>query len=187
MRTRVGRIMKKGKKSEAAQPQKSSRDDQIMETWSFLTQHIVLESTSTSHLAGTATAAAASTATSSQSAITSNLDAPQSPQSSGQYSWTRTTKWEPGMPPASSVTLVQAPSPTPSVSSLSATFKIPVTPLSCPDLTPGSVDSSLEDISPQPSSPPRTSTHHQSNGYSLTSVPAPARTLSKRLYKVKDF
>ncbi|KAK6174261.1 hypothetical protein SNE40_017573 [Patella caerulea] len=30
-----------GKKSGAAQPQRSSRDDQIMETWSFLTQHIV--------------------------------------------------------------------------------------------------------------------------------------------------
>ncbi|KAK6174259.1 hypothetical protein SNE40_017571 [Patella caerulea] len=41
MITRVGRIMKMGKKSGAAQPQRSSRDDQIMETWSFLTQHIV--------------------------------------------------------------------------------------------------------------------------------------------------
>ena len=41
MRTRVGKIMKKEKKSGIGQPQRSARDDQIMETWSFLTQHIV--------------------------------------------------------------------------------------------------------------------------------------------------
>ena len=42
MRTRVGKIMKKEKKSGAGQLQKrSARDDQIMETWSFLMQHIV--------------------------------------------------------------------------------------------------------------------------------------------------
>lgn len=41
MRTRVGKIMKKEKKSGAGQPQRSARDDHIMETWSFLTQHIV--------------------------------------------------------------------------------------------------------------------------------------------------
>ncbi|XP_076034198.1 uncharacterized protein LOC143020994 isoform X4 [Oratosquilla oratoria] len=41
MRTRVGKIMKKEKKSGAGQPQRSARDNQIMETWSFLMQHIV--------------------------------------------------------------------------------------------------------------------------------------------------
>ena len=38
MRTRVGKILKK---SEAGQPQRTACDDQIMETWSFLMQHIV--------------------------------------------------------------------------------------------------------------------------------------------------
>ena len=38
MRTRLGKIMKK---SGAGQPQRTARDDQIMETWSFLMQHIV--------------------------------------------------------------------------------------------------------------------------------------------------
>ncbi|XP_050724625.1 uncharacterized protein LOC127002585 [Eriocheir sinensis] len=41
MRTRVGKILKKEKKSGASQPERSARDDEIMETWSFLTQHIV--------------------------------------------------------------------------------------------------------------------------------------------------
>ncbi|XP_068210435.1 uncharacterized protein [Palaemon carinicauda] len=83
---------------------------------------------------------------------------PQSLQSSGQSSWPRTTEWQPGIPPAPSATLVQAPSPTtsvlsathvqapsptPSVSSLSATFKTPVTLLSFPVLTPGSDDNNL--------------------------------------------
>jgi hypothetical protein len=44
MRTRVGKIMKE-KKSGAGQPQRSAREDQIMETWSFLMQHIVREET----------------------------------------------------------------------------------------------------------------------------------------------
>ncbi|XP_068232168.1 POU domain, class 6, transcription factor 2-like [Palaemon carinicauda] len=85
---------------------------------------------------------------------------PQSPQSSGQSSWPRTTEWEPGMPPAPSATivqapspttslslatLVQAPSPTPSLSSLSATFKMPLTPLSFLVLTLWSVKSNLEE------------------------------------------
>ena len=38
MRTRVGEILKK---SGAGQPQRTAHDDQIMETWSFLMQHIV--------------------------------------------------------------------------------------------------------------------------------------------------
>ncbi|XP_029973467.1 uncharacterized protein LOC115407244 [Salarias fasciatus] len=38
MRTRVGKILKK---SRAGRPQRSLRDHQIMETWSFLQQHIV--------------------------------------------------------------------------------------------------------------------------------------------------
>ena len=41
MRTRVGKIMKKEKKSGAGQSQRTARDKGIMETWSFLTQHIV--------------------------------------------------------------------------------------------------------------------------------------------------
>lgn len=41
MRTRVGKIMKKEKKSGAGQPQRSDRDDEIMDTWCFLIQHIV--------------------------------------------------------------------------------------------------------------------------------------------------
>ena len=41
MRTRVGKILKREKKSGAGQPERSARDDEIMETWSFLTQHIV--------------------------------------------------------------------------------------------------------------------------------------------------
>eukprot|EP00745_Piridium_sociabile_P027490 TRINITY_DN44279_c0_g1_i2.p1 TRINITY_DN44279_c0_g1~~TRINITY_DN44279_c0_g1_i2.p1 ORF type:complete len:530 (+),score=134.32 TRINITY_DN44279_c0_g1_i2:421-2010(+) len=65
---------------------------------------------------------------------------PQSPQ----YSWIRTTQWEPGMPTAPSATVVQTPSPTSSVSSLSASFKTPMTPISFPGL--GSADSSLEGI-----------------------------------------
>ncbi|XP_068246719.1 uncharacterized protein [Palaemon carinicauda] len=76
---------------------------------------------------------------------------PQSPQYSGQSSWPRTTEWQPGMPPPPSATLVQAPSPTPSLSSLSATFKTPQTPLSFRVLTPGSVESTLEEgVSPSP-------------------------------------
>ncbi|XP_068204671.1 uncharacterized protein [Palaemon carinicauda] len=70
---------------------------------------------------------------------------PQTPQSSGQSSWPRTTEWQPGMPPAPSATIVQAPSPTHSLSSLSATFKTPLTPHSFPVLTPGSVESNLEE------------------------------------------
>ena len=41
MRTRLGKILKKERKSGAGQPQWTARDDQIMETWSFLMQHIV--------------------------------------------------------------------------------------------------------------------------------------------------
>ncbi|XP_068203270.1 uncharacterized protein [Palaemon carinicauda] len=41
LRTRVGKIMKKEKKSGAGQAQRSGRDDFIMDTWSFLIQHIV--------------------------------------------------------------------------------------------------------------------------------------------------
>ena len=41
MRTRVGKILKKERKSGAGQPERSARDDEIMETWGFLTQHIV--------------------------------------------------------------------------------------------------------------------------------------------------
>ncbi|XP_068217050.1 uncharacterized protein [Palaemon carinicauda] len=85
---------------------------------------------------------------------------PQSPQYSGQSSWPRTTEWQPGMPPPPSATLVQvpypstslllptlvqAPSPTPSLSSLSATFKTPLTPLSFQVLTLESVGSNLEE------------------------------------------
>ena len=71
---------------------------------------------------------------------------PQSPQSS----WTRTTEWESGMQPAPSVVLVQTPSPTPSVSSLSATFKTPVAPLSFAAPTPCSVNDKLQDIDTPP-------------------------------------
>ncbi|XP_068201085.1 uncharacterized protein [Palaemon carinicauda] len=50
-----------------------------------------------------------------------------------------------------SLTLVLAPSPTPSLSSLSSTFKTPLTPLSFPVLTPGTLDSNLDDtMSPSP-------------------------------------
>ena len=41
LRTRVGKIIKKEKRSETGQLWRSSRDDQIMESWSFLTPHIV--------------------------------------------------------------------------------------------------------------------------------------------------
>ena len=41
MRTRVGKILKKERKSGAGQPERSARDDEIIETWGFLTQHIV--------------------------------------------------------------------------------------------------------------------------------------------------
>lgn len=40
-RTRVGKIMNKEKKSGAGQPERSVRDQEIMDTWGFLTQHIV--------------------------------------------------------------------------------------------------------------------------------------------------
>ncbi|XP_068247972.1 histone H2A.v2-like [Palaemon carinicauda] len=91
---------------------------------------------------------------------------PQSPQYSGQSSWPRTTEWQPGLPTPpsaipvqvpspstslSSPTMVQAPSPTPSLSSLSSTFKTPLTPLSFPVLTPGTLESNLEEaMSPSP-------------------------------------
>ena len=75
---------------------------------------------------------------------------PQSPQSSGQSSWTRTTEWESGMQPAPSVALVQTSSPTLSVSSLSATFKTPVAPLSFAAPTPCSVNNKLQDIDTPP-------------------------------------
>ena len=48
MRTRVGKIMKKENKSGAGQPERSVRDDEIMETWCFLKQHIVRGETVTS-------------------------------------------------------------------------------------------------------------------------------------------
>lgn len=41
MRTRVGKIMKTEKKSGAGQLERTVRDQEIMDTWSFLTQHIV--------------------------------------------------------------------------------------------------------------------------------------------------
>jgi hypothetical protein len=41
MRTRLGKLLKKEKKSGAGQPQRSAREHQIMQTWRFLTQHIV--------------------------------------------------------------------------------------------------------------------------------------------------
>ena len=41
MRTRLGKILKKEKKSGAGQPQRTIRDDEIMKTWSFLRKHIV--------------------------------------------------------------------------------------------------------------------------------------------------
>ncbi|XP_050724623.1 activating signal cointegrator 1 complex subunit 2 homolog [Eriocheir sinensis] len=72
---------------------------------------------------------------------------PLASQSSGQSSWTRTTEWEPRMPPAPSATLVQSPSPTPLVSP-SVILKTPVTSPSFPGLTPGSVGSILERSSP---------------------------------------
>ena len=36
MKTTVGKILKKEEKSGAGQPQRTARNDQIMETWSFL-------------------------------------------------------------------------------------------------------------------------------------------------------
>ncbi|XP_068242623.1 uncharacterized protein [Palaemon carinicauda] len=84
------------------------------------------------------------------------------PQSSPS-SLPRTTEWHPGMPtplsstpvqvtspsvPVSSPTLVQAPSPAPSLTSLSAAFK---SPLTFPVLTPGTIDSSLDEaMTPSP-------------------------------------
>ena len=41
MRTRVGKIMKREQNSGAGQAERSVRDQEIMETWNFLTQHIV--------------------------------------------------------------------------------------------------------------------------------------------------
>lgn len=37
MCTRVGKILKREKKSRIHQPERSARGDEIMETWSFLT------------------------------------------------------------------------------------------------------------------------------------------------------
>ena len=41
MKTRVGKIFKREKKSGAGQVERSIREQDIIETWSFLTQHIV--------------------------------------------------------------------------------------------------------------------------------------------------
>ena len=41
MRTRVGKIMKKEKISGTGRSERTMRDDEIMETWSFLKRHIV--------------------------------------------------------------------------------------------------------------------------------------------------
>ena len=41
MRTRVGKILRKEKKSGAGRPERSDHDGDIMTTWSFLIQHIV--------------------------------------------------------------------------------------------------------------------------------------------------
>ncbi|XP_045101893.1 uncharacterized protein LOC123498645 [Portunus trituberculatus] len=41
MCTRVGKILKREQKSGAGQPERSACDNEIMEAWSFLTQHIV--------------------------------------------------------------------------------------------------------------------------------------------------
>ena len=41
MRTRVGKILRKEKKSGAGRPERSDRDGDIMTMWSFLIQHIV--------------------------------------------------------------------------------------------------------------------------------------------------
>ena len=52
MRTRVGKIIKQEKKSGAAQPERTVRDQEIMETWGFLTQHIVRGKTTPSEEVG---------------------------------------------------------------------------------------------------------------------------------------
>ena len=41
MRTREGKIINKEKKSGVGQPESSVRDQEITDTWGFLTQHIV--------------------------------------------------------------------------------------------------------------------------------------------------
>lgn len=41
MRTRLGKIVKRESKSGAGQPERTVRDDEILQTWSFLKQHIV--------------------------------------------------------------------------------------------------------------------------------------------------
>ncbi|XP_068229553.1 angiomotin-like [Palaemon carinicauda] len=111
----------------------------------------VLVSTSTSHLVGTTRAAAAadSAATSSKLAINCNMDAAPV-----------TTVFRPvllafyhGVATRDSTCAVSHPCPgsftKTLVLSLSATFKTPVTTFSFPVLTPGSIDSNLEEcISP---------------------------------------
>ncbi|KAJ8019745.1 hypothetical protein HOLleu_41450 [Holothuria leucospilota] len=97
-------------------------------------------------------------------AITFNLDAAQSPQFFSQSSWTRTTEWEPGMPPAPSATLSRLLHQHLQCRRCQATFKTPVTLTQLPGPDPGVRRQQPKGISPQPSSPPRNSTHHQSNG-----------------------
>jgi len=48
MRTRVGKIMKKEKKSGLGRPRTTMRDKEIIDTWSFLCQHIVRGETTAS-------------------------------------------------------------------------------------------------------------------------------------------
>ena len=61
MRTRLGKILKKEKKSGAGQPDRTIRDEEIMQTWSFLKQHIVRGETMSSQQFATTESAAVMT------------------------------------------------------------------------------------------------------------------------------
>ena len=61
MRTRLGKILKNEKKSGAGKPERTVRDDEIMQTWSFLMQHIVRGETISSEQFATKQSAAVMT------------------------------------------------------------------------------------------------------------------------------
>lgn len=52
MRTRLGKILNKEKKSGSGQTNRTTRDDEIVNTWGFLKQHIVRGKTTASDTVG---------------------------------------------------------------------------------------------------------------------------------------
>ena len=53
MRTRLGKILNKGKKSGSGQTNRTVREDEIVTTWEFLKEHMIRGKTTASDTVGT--------------------------------------------------------------------------------------------------------------------------------------